>query len=162
MNLLLKRIQAHHKIVKPLLFIGIMALTFLFSLSFESNKNKGSFENEVSVFIGENVELKTDISSTSNERTIGLSKYESLREDQAMLFIFDEIGFYSFWMRDMNFPIDIIWLNENKEIVSIKENADPAEYPQSYYPEGEALYVLETVAGFSQKNNLKKGQKISW
>jgi uncharacterized membrane protein (UPF0127 family) len=162
MDLLLKRIQAHHKIVKPLLFIGIMGLTFLFSVWFGSGGKSDFFEHELTVRVSEGLELDTDVSSTSNERTIGLSKYQSLNDNQAMLFVFDELGLYSFWMRDMNFPIDIIWLNENKEIISIKEGADPSEYPQSYYPEGDSLYVLETVAGFVRKNNLQKGQKLSW
>lgn len=153
----------HHRIVKPLGVIIILLLVIIFTLSYQNKTTQDSQGfKELTVIVNESLTLKTDVSSTSNERTIGLSKYDSLKENQAMLFVFEEKGFYSFWMRDMKFPIDIIWLNENKEIVSIRENADPSEYPQSYYPEAEALYVLETVAGFVTKNQLEKGQQLSW
>lgn len=153
----------HHRIVKPLGVIIILLLVIIFTLSHQNKTTQDSQGfKELTVVVNESVRLKTDVSSTSNERTIGLSKYDSLKENQAMLFVFEEKGFYSFWMRDMKFPIDIIWLNENKEIVSIRENADPSEYPQSYYPEAEGLYVLETVAGFVTKHQLQKGQQLSW
>lgn len=162
MHLLLKRIQSHNKIVKPLILFGFVTMIFFFSLFINDFEKKDSFDNEIKVIVNDSISLKTDVSSTSHERTIGLSKYEKLSEDQAMLFVFERKGLYSFWMRDMKFPIDIIWLDENKTIVSIKENADPIDFPQSYAPETEALYVLETVAGFIEKNNIQKGQNLIW
>lgn len=162
MHLLLKRIQSCNKIVKPLIFIVLVASVFLVLFLVKKTSEYNSFEHEIQIKINNTITLKTDVSTTNKERMIGLSKYEKLSEDQAMLFVFEKKGFYSFWMRDMKFPIDIIWLDENKTIVSIKENADPVNFPQSYTPESESLFVVETVAGFVQKNNLEKGQQFFW
>lgn len=162
MHLLLKRIQSCNKIVKPLIFIVLVASVFLVLFLVKKTSEYNSFEHEIQIKINNTITLKTDVSTTNKERMIGLSKYEKLSEDQAMLFVFEKKGFYSFWMRDMKFPIDIIWLDENKTIVSIKENADPVSFPQSYTPESESLFVVETVAGFVQKNNLEKGQQFFW
>ena len=79
-----------------------------------------------------------------------------------MLFEFAEPDFYGFWMKDMNYPIDIIWLSDDFRVVFIKENASPASYPETFMPSAPARYVLETAAGFSEKNNLKIGDKASF
>ena len=159
---LIKRIQVQHRIVKPLMFIGLISLVFFISLAIKTPTSSNSFENELTIIVNNDLRLKSDVSSTTNERTVGLSKYDSLRPNESMLFIFEEKGLYSFWMRNMKFPIDIIWLNENKEVVSIKENADPADYPQSYGPDDDSLYVLETVAGFASENSIALGDQMSW
>lgn len=161
MNSVLKRIQDKDSIVKPLGLLLIIAIIFAISI-FPRRMTESLFENEIKVIINDTIELKTDISQTPNERAIGLSKYDELQSNEVMLFIFQEPGFYSFWMRNMKFPIDIIWLNEDKQIVSIKENADPSEYPQSYSSEFKSLYVLETVAGFVQDNNIQQGDLLQW
>ena len=109
--------------------------------------------------------LKLELSLTPDEKSKGLSFRTSLEKDSGMLFIFDYPGKYSFWMKDMNFPIDIIWLAQSTEgdlgaarVVYIKENARPELYPETYQPgknDGNAKYVLETTSGFVKENNLK-------
>lgn len=166
----LRRNQDRLKNAKPFILVSIIMVFFIVSLFFQKTQKiqdiqipeKIQFDDELTVSVDNTVKLKTDIAQTSNERAIGLSKYSQLQPDQAMLFVFKSPGLYSFWMRDMKFPIDIIWLNEDKEIVSIKKNVDPLDFPESYHPSSKALYVLETVAGFSQKNNLVIGQKLFW
>jgi uncharacterized membrane protein (UPF0127 family) len=64
-------------------------------------------------------------------------------------------------MKDMKFPIDVIWLNQNKEIVHIKKSLDPCDSDcPVYYPDRKSKYVLETVAGFADKQNLKVGDVV--
>jgi uncharacterized membrane protein (UPF0127 family) len=77
-----------------------------------------------------------------------------------MLFVFDRPDTYSFWMKDMNFPIDIIWLSSDMKVVYTKKNARPELYPEIYIPKEKAKYVLEVVAGFSDKNNLQEGDSV--
>ena len=60
-------------------------------------------------------------------------------------------------MKEMNFPIDIIWLDENLKIVAIKENAMTESYPEVFTPSTPARYVLEVPAGFVQKNKISVG-----
>jgi len=82
-----------------------------------------------------------------------------------MLFFLEEPRKASFWMKNMHFPIDIIWLDENFTIVHIEKTLSPCTstfYCPSYTPLKESLYVLETIAGFSNKHNIKIGEKIDF
>jgi uncharacterized membrane protein (UPF0127 family) len=82
-----------------------------------------------------------------------------------MLFFLGEPRKASFWMKNMKFPIDIIWLNETFSIVHIEQEVQPCESVfscKSYKPNSEALYVLETIDGFAKKHDLKKGDNIDF
>jgi uncharacterized protein len=83
-----------------------------------------------------------------------------------MLFVFQKPAQYHFWMKDMKFPIDIIWLDDRGTVIHIEGRLQPC-LPEficpSYAPaSSNALYVLETVAGFSQKHNVKVGTHIDF
>ena len=106
--------------------------------------------------------VEVDIASNDVERAKGLSGRANLREYSGMLFIFDKLSRNMFWMKDMNFPIDIIWLDENKKIVYIKENLSPKTYPEVFGPEAYTMYVLEVNSGFAKKHNIKLGDQASF
>lgn len=106
------------------------------------------------------VKLKVELALTSLTQTKGLSGRSGLEESAGMLFIFDYPGKYPFWMKDMNFPIDIIWIGKDKKIIYIQKDASPASFPQLFGPDQETLYVIEIVSGFSDKNHLKVGDNI--
>ncbi len=104
--------------------------------------------------------LKVDVADTEESREEGLSDRKSLGQDEGMLFIFEESGLYAFWMKDMNFSIDIIWISADNKIVYIQKNATPDSYPKAFSPGKQAKYVLEVATGFSDKNNLKEGDSM--
>jgi uncharacterized membrane protein (UPF0127 family) len=106
------------------------------------------------------VVLRTRIADTDALRTQGLSGTKELAPDEAMLFTFDTLAMYGFWMKDMNYSIDIIWLDANKHIVYIKEHALPESYPAIYSPKTSALYVIEVPDGFSNAHELKVGYQV--
>jgi len=106
--------------------------------------------------------IQTVVADTTNKRTIGLSLYESLGAKEGMLFVFEEMGHYPFWMRNMSFPIDLLWINEDKEIVFIKQSAQPEDFPESYKPGVKALYVLELVDGFVADHAVSVGDTADW
>jgi|SRR3989344_6918491 len=110
--------------------------------------------------------IKVDLASTPGEQGQGLSGRAPLKEDEGMLFVFERPGKYSFWMKDMNFAIDIIWIAgedfRDLKVVYIKEGARPESYPEQYVPDEDAKYVLEVVTGFSGKHNLKVGDKVEF
>ncbi len=106
--------------------------------------------------IGDKV-INVSIADSWPERIKGLSNTPYLPEDVVKLFVFESLGLHSFWMKDMQYAIDIIWLNQESQIVSIKENATPESYPASFAPAKEATYVIETVSGFVKKYNLTVG-----
>ena len=106
------------------------------------------------------VPLRVEVQDTDSLRIKGLSGRESLRENEGMLFIFEESGLYGFWMKDMNFSIDILWISDGKEIVEIAENVAPDTFPEIFYPKELAQYVLETQAGFVEKNDIQLKDKV--
>ncbi len=95
--------------------------------------------------------FKTYVANNEPDREKGLSIFKKINSDESMIFIFDTPMRYAFWMKDMKFPIDIVWLDENKKIVDIKSNLSPSTYPEAFTPEGESLYVMEFRAGTSKK-----------
>lgn len=106
--------------------------------------------------------VKVDLALTPEAQAQGLSGRKTLGENEGMLFVFDQPGRYSFWMKNMNFPIDIIWLNENLRVIFIEKNLLPTSYPQTYTPLGASKYVLEVQAGFAEKNNLEDGDSAQF
>jgi hypothetical protein len=111
--------------------------------------------------IGE-VIIPVEIRRTPAELSAGLSGRLGLPPNQGMLFIFKRKDYHSFWMPDMNFPIDIIWITGGK-IVGIHDNVsndfDPKN-PVYYHPPQPVEYVLEVNAGFMEKNNLTVGDVV--
>lgn len=109
---------------------------------------------------GQNIEV--ELALNSEIQVQGLSGRKSLAKNSGMLFVFSKSDKYAFWMKDMNFAIDIIWFNEKMEVVYIKENALPSSYPETYESENPAKYILEVNSGFAEKNNLKIGDKVKF
>jgi uncharacterized protein len=108
-------------------------------------------------------ELDADIPVTSELMAKGLAVKNQLKENEAMLFIFEESAKHSFWMKDMKFPIDIIWLDSDGKVVHIERNLQPCVSVficPSYTPNTDSLYVLETAAGFTQRHNISVGTNI--
>src|SRR3989344_2699576 len=107
-----------------------------------------------------NLPLKIEVANTDTKRVKGLSGRENLPQDAGGLFIFEKPDKYGFWMKDMNFAIDIVWLDETGEIVHLEKNVAPATYPEIFYPSAAAIYVLETNAGFFGTQNIRVGERL--
>jgi hypothetical protein len=107
-------------------------------------------------------ELKVDLALTPGAQAQGLSGRKSLASDTGMLFVFATPSKYAFWMKDMNFSIDMIWLDQSGTVVYIAKNASPKSYPNTFVPNKDANYVLEVASGFSAKHNLKIGDKTDF
>lgn len=105
--------------------------------------------------------LTVELAQTPLAWKRGLSGRELLEEDRGMLFIFPKTDRHSFWMKDMKFPIDIIWIEEEK-VIDIAPNLQPnLDNPSpSYLPRLPVKFVLEVKAGFSEKNGLKIGDEV--
>ncbi len=104
------------------------------------------------------ISLQASIADTPAERAQGLSDTPYIPAGIAKLFIFETSEQWSFWMKDMQYPIDIFWLDEQAHVVHVVESADPASYPDSSFkPPVPARYVIETKAGFAAENNIRVG-----
>lgn len=87
------------------------------------------------------------VANTVDRRTRGLSGSEYLPPGTGMLFVFDSPGIYGFWMFDMQYPIDIIWLDEQFNPVYRVDNISPETYPEIFTPPIPVRYVIETNPG---------------
>lgn len=104
--------------------------------------------------------IKVAVVDTPELRAKGLGGRAGLAPDEGMLFIFDSDAKYRFWMKDMRFPIDILWLSISGEVVDIKENVLPSAYPAIFAPNSPARYVLELPAGFVKENKVSVGDVV--
>lgn len=106
------------------------------------------------------VELKVEVARTNESRMSGLSNRTVLEQGKGMLFEFDQEGLYSFWMKEMKFPIDIIWLDSDFKVVYVVIKAKPESFPNLFTPTTPARFVLEIPAGFVEANNISIGNKF--
>jgi len=149
---------------KNALAIFVIALLFIsafFILSNQSSKKVHSVADIKYVKLA-GQKIGVELAITPEEKAQGLSGRIGLEEDKGMLFVFDIPGWHSFWMQDMNFPIDMIWLGEDLRIIYIEKNALPESFPATFGPQIDSMYVLEVVSGFSEKNNLKVGDRVEF
>lgn len=118
-----------------------------------------SLSNKSYVKINNNI-YHLVVAKTPEERTKGLSNWKSLKEDEGMFFVFPKEGKYGFWMKDMFFPIDILWLDREGRVIYMVENVKPDSYPKTYYPSMPALFVLELPSSSISKERIKVGDII--
>lgn len=104
--------------------------------------------------------LKVTVAATPEARKLGLSGTKSLRENHGLLFAFDTTEKHGIWMKDMEFSIDIFWLNEQLRIVHVEERVSPSSYPEVFTPDTPARYVLETQAGYREQFSLEEGDQL--
>ncbi|MGI5828009.1 MAG: DUF192 domain-containing protein [Patescibacteria group bacterium] len=122
--------------------------------------------NAKSLWIG-GVQVTVEVVDTPEKMSKGLSGRKSLEEGRGMLFVYPDPQPVTFWMPDMNFPIDIIFIRNNT-IIKMYENVPnpPVDTPRSelpLYPSGETIdMVLEVPAGWAAKNFIKTGTSISF
>ncbi len=104
--------------------------------------------------------IVAEVASTPDEQQKGLSDRLALADGTGMLFVYDKEGSPGIWMKDMNFPIDIVWANSEGIIVTIESDVSPATYPSAFYPSAPAAYVLEIPAGYAKKHDIAIGGQI--
>jgi uncharacterized membrane protein (UPF0127 family) len=118
--------------------------------------------DKVLMINGNMLVANVQVAGTEPERVQGLSGKACIPKDSGMLFVFDNPSAYGIWMKDMKFPIDIVWLGADKRIMHIEKNAEPSSYPKVFTPITPALYVLEVKDGHADKLGLKLGDKLNW
>ncbi len=117
--------------------------------------------NEESITVG-GVDLLVDIADEPDEQTQGLSDRDMMAENKGMLFVFPEPLIPGFWMKDMLFSLDMLWIDSDLKVIAITKNISPDTYPNIFRPPFPVLYVLEVNAGWSDRNNIKVGDKIEF
>lgn len=95
---------------------------------------------------------------TEAELQKGLSGTSNLPEGSAMVFVFPRDDKWGIWMKDMNYAIDIVWLNKDKKVVHMVKDAQPSSYPSTTFAaDGESRYVIELPSGTIERTGITKG-----
>ncbi len=141
-----------------ILIIGVILILISLVVSYMLT----TFRPTTQVSIGSGV-YSLWVADTDIERTQGLSGTEKLGPNGGLLMKFDTAHTHGIWMKDMNFPLDLVWLDNAKKVVYIVKNAPP-ENPVGtiYAPEDAALYVIELPAGSVQKSGIKTGDTANF
>lgn len=102
------------------------------------------------------------LADTADQQRLGLGNRSDIPPDRGMLFTYATPGERCFWMKDMNFPIDIIWLDDKKRVVHIEAEANPDSYPNTFCPDSPAQYVVELHPGAAQRLGLAEGARLDF
>jgi uncharacterized membrane protein (UPF0127 family) len=126
-----------------------------------NNKSMLAKEQELQI---KQFKLWVQLADTPEERAKGLSGIPAISDNEGMLFLFSEPDYPSFWMKDMKFPIDIIWINGNKIVgitdnVKVESKKTDSELRQ-YIPPAPADKVLEVNSGWSYRKDIAAGDTI--
>lgn len=109
------------------------------------------------------VELKVEVADSEGERERGLMERKEVKAGEGMWFVFEDEAPRSFWMKNTLVPLDIIFFDNQKKVVSIVDNMEPckvAECP-GYASDIPAMFALEVPAGFAAENGLKLGDTVA-
>lgn len=144
--------------------IAFIVIIAIIALAFTIIQKGGFLGKKTSVTIS-NQKLSLDVADTEKKRELGLSTKRSLKGNEGMLFVFPTKDYPSFWMKGMSFPIDIIFLNDNKVVTIYKNVPSPestTEIPTATYaPSSPINRVIELKAGRSDQLGIKVGDTIT-
>lgn len=117
------------------------------------------YEDHFLLYVGDEHFFVT-LAANDTDRRRGLSGTPPLREREGKLFVFPRSDTYGFWMKEMRYPIDIIWFDADGYVVHIEHDVSPETYPETLFPESEARYVLEIAAGESEAYGINIGTSL--
>ena len=144
------------KIKTPLAVFILFALLALLQAGVHASK-----KNPIGkVLTFHDTSIAVEIADTDAKREKGLGGRSFMPRDRGMLFTFPTSDRYRFWMKDMEFPLDIIWLDEAFTVVYLKEDISTSTYPELFAPEKTARYVLEVNAGTVKRLGLQVGDQL--
>ena len=162
-----------HFVTVALVLVALAAIALILPRFFSNESNRVqeieitpqdidfTRDGEVSIFKNDSLiqTIEVEFAKNDEERALGLMYRSSMDEHQGMWFIFPEEAPRFFYMRNTEIPLDIIYLDKDKKVVSIAKNARP--YDETSLPsEKPAMYVLEINGGLSDKWGIEKGDRM--
>jgi uncharacterized membrane protein (UPF0127 family) len=125
---------------------------------------RGGEPRFVKVFFPNGASVTAELAVTEEERARGLMFREKIMPDQGMLFVFEDMGLHSFWMKNTLIPLDMLWLDNDKRIVHIESGVPPCQEDPcpSYGPRVPARYVLELKSGRAEELGLKPYDRLQF
>jgi len=155
------RVQVIAPIAVAAFIVGIVGL-----LSIPSDSKLESVEFPIGTVKVDDHVLEVQVADNEPRRIRGLMFQEQLPYDQGMLFVFDEPGVYSLWMINMQFSLDMIWFDEDGNVVHIETGVEPCQSAvetmtcPSKIPSAHASYVLEVTSGFVERFGIGPDSKL--
>lgn len=146
---------------KVLIVTGLILISLALAFSGLFTEPQNAHNSTTSADIGGQT-FRLEVLNTNASRTQGLSGKSSLGDDEGALFDFEQSDDWRIWMKDMNFAIDIAWLNANKEIIHIKSSARPEDYPETYSADTPSKFVVELPANTFNNQGVKVGDTIQF
>ncbi|HTR18895.1 MAG TPA: DUF192 domain-containing protein [Candidatus Paceibacterota bacterium] len=101
--------------------------------------------------------ISVELEETPAQQELGLGGRAGLADHAGMLFIFPSNAQHMFWMKDMEFSIDMIWLSQDGTVIYIQPHVSPDTYPEAFGPDAPSRYVLEVPANFAATYGIKVG-----
>lgn len=162
-----------HFVTVALVLVALAAIALILPRFFSNESNRVqeieitpqdidfTRDGELSIFKNDSLiqTIEVEFAKNDEERALGLMYRSSMDEHQGMWFIFPEEAPRSFYMRNTEIPLDIIYLDKDKKVVSIAKNSRP--YDETSLPsEKPAMYVLEINGGLSDKWGIEKGDRM--
>jgi uncharacterized membrane protein (UPF0127 family) len=127
--------------------ILISSLSFVWILCFGKRSQNNYFKDYKTIHLKINKrKFRLYVADNPQKREKGLSNIPSLQDNEGMIFLFDEPGYHSFWMKDMRFPLDFIFVRDDK-VVDFLEDIKPQTYPRTFTAKKPADKVIELKAG---------------
>lgn len=147
---------------KFLVFLSVLFLLFLGIALVKANSQTKTTENDLRRYLTVNNQtIQIEIAQSAQDVANGLGNRDFLPENYGMLFLFRERSYPVFWMKNMRFPLDFIWI-DGEIIVDVTENVSHKDQKKIYSPKFLIDKVLEVNAGFVNNNNIKIGDKIQF
>ncbi len=143
-------------------FFLVLGLTIIGGSIFLFFQRPLVIENKTKIIKINETSIEVEVVDTPETRTMGLSNRKTLPEGAGMLFIFDSPVQDGFWMKDMRFAIDIVWIDEKFRVVDIEKEVTPETFPQIFYPDQPVKYVLELPAGYTNRYHIDIGAVVQW
>jgi uncharacterized protein len=137
----------------------IIASGFFFFVAKNIIEPSGPADSTITITVGEKI-IIAEVVDTPDKMTRGLGGRENLSDGEGVWFIFAESAKHGIWMRNMKFPIDILWFDENLRLVHVKEDANPDTYPEIFSPPVNSRFVLEIPSGYAEKTGIKLGDTV--
>jgi hypothetical protein len=140
--------------------LALASIWYIYATYYEEIYDFLGVRTQYAIFIDE-VFFSVTVADDPHERQQGLSNTARLDDQTGLLFIFDESDRFGMWMKDMRYAIDILWINDQFEIVHVEENITPDTYPKVFGPPVPARFVLEVPAFTVSSFAIKRGQQLS-
>ena len=147
-----------------LLLICIFCVAYSCIEEYTEYKNVNRHFDDISIVTSDNKMHKFHmlLANTPELQEKGLGDRVSLDKKDAMLFVFEENEKHYFWMKDMYFPIDMVWLNSDKKVMYIQNDVATSTYPNPFGPNDNSQYVIEYNAGVSDQIHLNIGDTVNF